>query len=54
MNPELQRIGEQLQSEISEMWECTLTDNYVRLAKHAETALILAKHAKEIVEREKR
>ena len=54
MNPELQRTSEQLQSEISDMWECTLTDNYVRLAEHAETVLILARHAKEIVEREKR
>ena len=54
MNPELQKTREQIQSEVTKIWSCAVMENYTHLVEYAETLLILAKHAKEIVEREKR
>jgi len=54
MNPELQRTREQILAEVNKIWSCAVLENYTHLVEHAETLLILAKHAKEIVEREKR
>ena len=54
MNPELQRTREQIQDEVTKVWSCAVMGNYTHLVEYIETVLILAKHAKEIVEREKR
>ena len=54
MNPELQKTREQIQAEITKLWSCALMGNYTQLVEYAELVLTLAKHAKEIMEREKR
>jgi len=54
VNPELQKTREQIKDEVNKLWSCAVLENYTHLVEHAETVLILTKHAKEIVEREKR
>ena len=54
MNPELQKTHEQILDEINWIWSRAAAGDYAYVEEHAETVLILAKHAKEIVEREKR
>ena len=54
MNTELQKTKEQIYFEADSLTTCAILENYARIIEHAETLLLLAKHAQEIKEREAR
>jgi len=54
VNAELTKTHQQLLDEINRMWFSAASGDYGFVVEQAETLLILAKHAQEIVEREER
>ena len=54
MNAELVKTHQQLLDEINKAWFSAASGDYAFVLEQAETVVILAKHAQEIVEREER